>query len=470
MRTHDGSRGTILKRKLEGETAGDAGEAFATKKSRFVWPEELHVKFVGAVFDVGLRCSSGQAIIAAMQAHAAVSDEIERLLVRYRATRGVMRNSAGAVGAGDDDAVDSPRKSSERAAEQAAHAAAILSLQKRDLGPERAELTLRCHAIAKQQSVIALHSEELVRRFQKQLRASIDRTSELGKLTPPESSPPPPPQARVAALFPLTAASLDLAVATRSKVAVAASRVVVAAAGPPDHARSPVAMQRPRLSFQVAQPLARAAPPAPQSGKRLRHAAFLDHAAAAESLTHSAAAQMMAVLHDDGDDEFDDDDGAPARADSRPEARLESRPERPSGVIVRAFNWPGSHVEASIQSEMEQHMSMHREMLMRKDHQLTLFQAEPPPPPPSQTPQHHAPPRAPPFAHAADAANRNDAPRHDVPTSHETNRNDAPARHDASTRHAHAPDLYAMPPPGQWNMDDEDSIDEELFNFLVDTE
>lgn len=34
------------------------------KKRRFVWPDGLHVKFVSAVFDVGLRCSSAQTIVS----------------------------------------------------------------------------------------------------------------------------------------------------------------------------------------------------------------------------------------------------------------------------------------------------------------------------------------------------------------------------------------------------------------------
>lgn len=33
------------------------------KKKRFVWPDLLHAKFVSAVFDVGLRCSSAQTIV-----------------------------------------------------------------------------------------------------------------------------------------------------------------------------------------------------------------------------------------------------------------------------------------------------------------------------------------------------------------------------------------------------------------------
>jgi len=352
-----------------------AGEGTYAVKHRFIWPEELRVKFVNAVFDVGLRSMSAQSLTAATQGRAGAHDEIEGLLKRYRETRGVLRNAAqggrngakgGQSGGGGGGRA---RMSSARAAEQAVDAAAMLC-RMRDV--ERAQLASRCHAITQQQSVISLHSEELLRRFQKELQRTLHHSRELAlppyaqsnapppsftplqfhappppHAPPPSYAPPPPyappraargsavvkplleddshpfiewtppshgqvhgappplmlppqtpqtPPTSCTASFPLTAASLDLAVAMRSKVAAASTASTEYAA------RAAALLQRPRISFQVTAPSARSSPsPAAALAARPRPGALLDDAAAeARAPVHSAAAQMMAALFYEG--------------------------------------------------------------------------------------------------------------------------------------------------------------------------
>ncbi|KAJ8600743.1 hypothetical protein CTAYLR_003933, partial [Chrysophaeum taylorii] len=226
VRVERGSKGDVKaqrggKRKLDGEKGGadkaqneNSHDPGVEKKRRFVWPDMLHAKFVSAVFDVGLRCSSAQTIIGTITRPGVDIDSIERLLGRYRTTRGVSHGSRppGAEGsASSTDALcggkkeNSSKKAQQPLMKRPRDAATVLAsspdgsevkmvvapsdASARSSRPESVEdemfvdtaneVFARSVAIARRQVEIALQSDELLRRFQGRLRATIEHQREL---------------------------------------------------------------------------------------------------------------------------------------------------------------------------------------------------------------------------------------------------------------------------------------------------